>query len=471
LIVFLFAGCFRAGLFFWSPDGSKAILNSDENWYVIAEPDFQPISLGAQCRYAQWMPDSKRAILLVEKEFQDWASLKPLLSPAELESVTEIAEELKTIVRDTPQGQKPDVPEEKLERDAPGMLQAAILMVRDTADENLKARLHLWRENLATATASMTTIALAEIGSGSDIPSGTQELMTLLIDSGEDDLSVQVEPSPSGRAAALLVLQAGQTLGDFQPIYSVSLFDPNRPGPIVRVDEKAGFYVAWNREGSQLAWFRYKGDPPASKEEGELARLGDLVTLDVAFDEQGRLAQTQPAPTARVGGLFYSLARMHYAPDGSLFFMTPEVRLPATAGDMPQGVSLFRWDPRYPEVVQPALNREMMKSIASGAFENGAFSLSPDGKKITVFGLESLAICDLGTGSVQPIPDTEPGILLFEAGWRNDREIVAVTKPGHEAGSPERGEMVLFDAGSGKAVRCLSKNWPEEVAEDWFGDK
>jgi len=468
LIVFLFAGCFKAGLFFWSPDGSKAIMESNESWYIIAEPDFQPISLGSQCRYAQWMPDSKSAILLIEKEFRDWASLKPLLSPAELESVTEIAEELKTIVRETPQGQETDVPEEKLERGAPGTLQAALLMVRDTADQDLRARLEPWREDLETATASMTTIALAKIGSGSDIPSGTKELMALLVD---DNLSIRVEPSPTGRAAALLVLQAGQTLGDFQPIYSVSLFDPNQPGPIVRVDEKAGFYVAWNKEGSQLAWFRYKGEPPASKDEEELARLGDLVTLDVAFDEQGRLSQTQPAPTARVGGLFYSLARMHYAPDGSLFFMTPEVRLPATAGDMPQGVSLFRWDPRYPEVVQPALNRETMKAIGSEAFENGSFSLSPDGKKITVFGPESLAICDLGTGSVQPIPDTEPGILLFEAGWRNDREIVAVTMPGHEAGSPERGEMVLFDADSGKAIRCLSKNWPEEVAEDWFGDK
>jgi hypothetical protein len=151
-------------------------------------------------------------------------------------------------------------------------------------------------------------------------------------------------------------------------------------------------------------------------------------------------------------------------------FMTPEVRLPATAVDMPQGVSLFRWDPRYPGVVQPALNRGTMKAIGSEAFENGSFSLSPDGKKITVFGPESLAICDLGTGSVQPIPDPEPGILLFEAAWRNDREIVAVTKPGHEEGSPERGEMVLFDADSGKAIRCLSKDWPEEVAEDWFGE-
>jgi hypothetical protein len=55
LSVFLLSGCFRAGLFFWSPDGSKAILNSDENWYVIAEPDFQPVSL-ARNAASQWCP-------------------------------------------------------------------------------------------------------------------------------------------------------------------------------------------------------------------------------------------------------------------------------------------------------------------------------------------------------------------------------------------------------------------------------
>ena len=31
--------------------------------------------------------------------------------------------------------------------------------------------------------------------------------------------------------------------------------------------------------------------------------------------------------------------------------------------------------------------------------------------------------------------------------------------------------LVKSDSAVGKAIRCLSKNWPEEVAEDWFGDK
>jgi MoxR-like ATPase len=122
--------------------------------------------------------------------------------------------------------------------------------VRDTADENLKARLDLWRENLETATASMTTIALAEIGSGSDIPSGTKELMALLVDPGDDDLSIRVEPSPTGRAAALLVLQAGQTLRDFQPIYTVSLLRPQPAGRwSFKWRKRRDSMVAGTREG------------------------------------------------------------------------------------------------------------------------------------------------------------------------------------------------------------------------------
>ena len=99
-----------------------------------------------------------------------------------------------------------------------------------------------------------------------------------------------------------------------------------------------------------------------------------------------------------------------------------------------------------------------------------AFEVSPDGQRVAVASEKGkVAVFTLASGYVWYIqPEEEQGQdagLRTVPTWRSNDELCFAVPKGSKDGSPDRAEIVLR---SEKGVRCISKNWPESLVEDFL---
>lgn len=450
----------------WSPEGSKALVRmGNDELFILEGPELAPRSLDMKVFAMDWLPDNRRAVVCVSREHADWTSLKAASSAAEIEEVTQEAQAIETAVlafdgpiHQAEWNQIPAVQE--------GLSRPVQLCLRDTASAAFRAKAATELEKLKSSTAFTFHLLLIDTSEAKE----PTLLYSTMARKGKDEGYPRPFVDPTGDRMAFLLNRPEQYLGDAQPAFALAVQEINDPDSMRIVDEQVGWNLAWSPDGQQLAYFRYKGDPPPEMDEDVLSRLGTLVIQRIADDT----GQVNPRVVAEVGVLFQSLAGLQFAPDGNLYFAAMDFHLPATEEMMPEAWTVFRWDPDYPSFVYPVLSQDTERWFAKPHELSWTFALSPNGQRLQLLGQDGLYLQDFpsaGGPHLDAVHTDEHGTAPV---WRNDDEITLVVEPGDERGSEHRSELVLMKLNRGgypESARCLSCDWPDEWVSGWFERK
>lgn len=463
-------GCLPEKRVVWSRDGSRAMVRAGEDRLLLLEgPKLTPRDAGMPVLGMDWLPDANgapRAVLLKRHDYATWDSLKANLTAEEARKVLAAAKDL----GEQFMAFQGSLDQFKLKDDSllnDGVCaDAALLCLRDTATPELKAKFggkwgELGEPKAYTAEVAVIDDAAKQADSG-------RVLDTFLV-SGR----VPVAADPTGRSLALLLPRPDLSLADAQPAYALAVCDLTRPKSLTVVDERVGIHVAWSRDGQQIAYFRYVGDPPKERRSDDASRLGHLTVRDISWTEADGKPVAQAGTPKQVGVLFNSLAGLQYTSEGNLVFAALPMTLPATTEDMPQKWTLFRWDPRFPATVSRVLDSETSEWFAQPN-PMWLFAVSPSGRRVLLAGdkdSKNLYLYDSKSGVrvvVEGIEWDEHGV---QPTWRNEDQFCAVVVQGDSRGSANRRELVLFQidsSGQVKAESCLSKDWSVEWAKGWL---
>src|SRR5690606_12718981 len=116
--------------------------------------------------------------------------------------------------------------------------------------------------------------------------------------------------------------------------------------------------------------------------------------------------------------------------------------------DLPRGASLFSIEPGQRATIAPMLTRATEATAPMAAFDLGVFDVRPDGGAVTLIGGGKdgeVAWYSFATGGLEYVVSSKEGWTLLERPtWRNNEELSLIVPPGHEWGSPNRPELVLY---------------------------
>ncbi|MCH7872156.1 MAG: hypothetical protein IID33_10705 [Planctomycetes bacterium] len=318
-------------------------------------------------------------------------------------------------------------------------------VLADTVREKLGEK---WGE-LQDMSAAIQTLQMAEVRSGA-AQFGSIVFQTL------DAIG---HPRISGDGAYLAFTIERDTDGsEERRLFVMPIEGDDEP---LEVAGLVGQHVDWSTDGASVVFTRANVPAPDGN---EALRLGAL-SRRVVRDDSGELLREFADIEDLAGIIFDETLKLRVLPDGRVLFAASEVRLPATAKEMPQRQSLFTVDLNGAATVTRVLPRETESEIAANL---GFFEVSPDGMRISVpTDNGRVDVVVLATGEVihvQPVKDTQDKLRTVPT-WRSNDELCFAVPAASEHGSPKRAEIVLWSA---RGTRTISRSWPDAVVKEFL---
>jgi hypothetical protein len=226
------------------------------------------------------------------------------------------------------------------------------------------------------------------------------------------------------------------------------------------VAERVSVHADWTPDGRGVV-YAYSALSPAA--EGKPMRLGAIARRTVRGDDGALLESFEDAQDL-AGVVFEDALKLRCLADGRVLFSSMDVRLPATAKEMPQRGTLFAVALESPTRVTRMIPPDIESRVAPGV---QLFEVSPDGARVSIPGDDGVcSIVTLASGELTQVQLAEDGDELRTVPtWRTNDELCLAVPPGSKHGSQERAEIVLW---SPSAVRTISKSWPESVARGFL---
>lgn len=467
-------GCVPEKKIVWSPDGKyAAVIGADGLYRCDADGKLSP-RLAENVSCAAWFPDSRSLAIVSTHSMKTWDELAAILSKPRKEAIIQSAEQVRTALL-AYGGEWEKFHPEVLDRATAAEITAGLLYLRDKHSEGLAEKLGKKWDELKSAEAAVTTLAVIDGTKDGPPPS-----MRMLRRELPGIMSVSV--SPDGKAAAYVQELPGENAGGRLMIVST---DTPTVEPLLAA-ERVGRCVTWSPDGRSVAFMR--ASVPLPNDGSFALRLGSVSRRQVRgkdgklFEgEHGEVAMhigkpdsaldkanigTTPAthdilPIEDLAGIVYvEELNVQWLRDGRIVFASMDVRMPCTAKDMPNQLGLFMLDTERMATVVRLLPREAETRVGDAV---NYFEVSPDSKRVAIPGKNGMVtVLTLASGevtSVQGEKDAEDKLRTLPT-WRTADELCFAAPAGSKDGSPKRAEIVLW---STKGTRAISRAWTELV--------
>jgi hypothetical protein len=441
------AGCMPEERIVWAPDGSAAIVLSNDKLFLCT-PQGALTRVAEGITAANWLSDSKRLVVAHKVALATWKDAAVVLPAGRRRQIEDLSAPLRRQMLAF-QGDwdkfKPDVPAENQ-----GDLSLALLCLRDEKGQGLREKLGAKYDMLGQLRVDTQHLAVCPATADARIGPTLAIGLTCMNPQG----------SPDGKTISFC--------GDFlaQSFAEPALIVvPAAGGTAPRVvAQRTALWSGWSPDGRYLAYAAANGP-----KQGDAPRLGTVSRSRVTADDGQLLPAGEDFPREDLAGiLFAEYGKVACLGDGRILFISVQTELPATTRDMPQQLSLFTVDPRQPTTVTRVLPRDTQAKLLGKALMY--FSVSPDGKRAAVPGPKGeLCVVTLDSGVLAEIV-TKPGPqdVVALPTWRSNDELCFVAPIASAlctTGKPEIVLVKLTPQGPGPA-QCLSKDWPQTMREN-----
>ncbi len=445
--VALLVGCIEKRVD-WSPDGRWATVIGHEGALHISDGDGNLSKrIAPTVRRVAWFPDSRHFLALRDVEAKTWDEAATVLSPELTEKLIAAARRMSDELLAF-EGDLDDF-EPSTETVSEAEMIAVALYVRDYLADTVREKLGEKWDEFQDMSAAIQTLQTVEVRNGS------AQLGSIVFQTLEDVGHPRI--SPDGAYVAFTI-QRKTDDDDERRLFVMPIEGDGEP---VEVAGLAGQHLDWSPDGTSIVFTR--ANVPAT-DGNEALRLGAL-SRRVVRDDSGELLEEFADIDDLAGIIFDDTLKLRVLADGRVLFAATEVRLPATAKEMPQRQSLFTVDLDGAATVARLLPRETESEIATNL---GFFEVSPDGTRISVpTDNGRVAVVVLATGQVihvQPHKDTQDKLRTVPT-WRSNDELCFAVPAASEHGSPKRAEIVLW---STRATRTISRSWPDSLVKGFL---
>jgi hypothetical protein len=453
------AGCLDDGEFIvWSHDGSRAAVIAHGDLYLCdgygkfsqvmtGDPPHAVKAQALEGLTVSWMPDSKRLVLVTQRQVGTWAAGAPLLPPARqkwiIANAPKVREELLAYEGKLDQFAPKSIPD--WGRWGNGDLEPTLMYLRDQGDKALDAK--LGGNVLRDMKANVYVLAICDpLVSPARIETITESLVAIM----------GSRVAPSGNTVAFVSGDPnGEQAGRFLMIV------PAKPGSKPQlVAHDVSYYFDWTPDSKALVFGR-ASLPPPNMPTGESAplRLGALTRREVC-DATGAILPKFLDPQDLAGVVFDELSRVCCLKDGRILFTAGDVHFPCTASDMPAKATLFAVDPARQAMVTRVWGQSTDIAIPDRV---DFFQVSPDQNRVAIRGRNGdVAVVTLADGKVDHPQSAEPNVDFYLIpAWRSDDELCFLS-PANDPGAPRKHEVVLWSL-SRQTARTISSTWPAEV--------
>jgi Tol biopolymer transport system component len=419
----------------WSPDGSKVAVLADSGIKFGDAQGTLSQSTSIKAKLFRWLPDGKRAVVVIEKTGCTWAEMKPLLSKAEVDKAISDSEEVWNFhgtmaqldQRFSKQNGSSDfvLPylESKYGRPA---------LIKKLNELNTKiSPSELSEIGGFYSTYSVQLLTIEEkIESGPVLLQSASEIADLRV-SPKGDMVLVSENKGSKGCDLYLAFVGGQR-------------------PAKWLESGNANYPDWNADGTQIIFVQANRPVTEEGSTNGTVPLGMIRTCHLDY-RGGTLTQRSGSV---LGWLPFSREmRLRTLPNGKILFNADVTELPCTDQSFKKKGSLY-------ELSSDGKTLEKIQSKGDPLGNDlSHFEINKAGTKVVVASnTGAVTVLDLETGAVNTVEkiskDATGSELKFNPSWRNEDELCF----SHRS-VPSQFEVVLQSV-SKQDSRVISSKWP-----------
>lgn len=458
LVALILSGCLPEERFWWSPDGSRAVVAAGGRLYLATADGDLNDSLSDELRsnddmprHIAWLPDGSGFVLHRVQRLSDWNAARALLPAEEINEI------------------------ERRALGIPGLLNAGAAMANDAdAIEALLAVVSVREKELMSAAffcawQKQTAAVEAAVRAGKK---GGEILTSLREDTApfrihELCLVTLRDDHPEGTLKSIVRSVRPVVLPAMSPKFPVLAFwrimdeDKRVALEVCTLDGQSKLSVAtstsvtfdWTPDGRSLVF---------AAPIGEGDSLFQNIRRVTVLQESGALIGENLQVVDLAVGILPSSSRVCALPDGRVLFASQPATLPApTSGmDLAPHLYVISADERSVNVV-PTAPGDLPANL-------GFFVPSPDGKRVAVVesDTDAVAVVDLSTGRTDIVSPAHPrwGSRTMPA-WKSATELTFAALEGPTGGP----KWMYWSSSAG--VRSISKTWPPDATREWLNEK
>ena len=437
--ILMLSGCLPEQKVIWSPDGKQAVVLAGEGALYLCDPDgtLSEQLLDDVLRVA-WFSDSSGFVMAKMEEFTKWEQVDGLLALTERAELVALADKLHEVY---------------LENNELTSAVEAVLDPVNLSDAQKDLMSLYFKEHYPELVVQEKLeeekpfSALVTVIETVKLENRTLQLKHRVAATPFNVWDLRVAPNDLAVAYT-----SGEVFEEDAAPSNLFLASLDETPGVRRIATNVALFPDWSADGQYLVYAEASGAI-----DRDALQLGSIARRKVA-DETGCLLKNVGEREDLAGIVMHELTRVRTLPDGGIVFAAMEIQLPATAGDMPEYMSLFKVDPAKQAIVSRLLPRSVETCLGDKSM---LFELSPDGRKIAFLDAEErTVVVNIATGSLLHVPDSDSENVI--PSWRGDDELVSVCMFSDEDGT-KRETVVLFSDKRDPKIIVISGTWPEEV--------
>lgn len=467
LVVLALAGCLPEERFWWSPDGSHALVQLEDGLYLARADGAAPVKLGIELgkegepsSRVSWLPDGSGFVMNRVLTFSKWEDAKGVLPAEEAREVEGIARGLVTLISawNMAHGQQAGSDGEVTDwlpvKDRV-LVAAAFYLAYTTQRDTLEAELR------KTPKGEQTIEHLRE----EEIVFPVQEICLVRLKDGKLD----GEPRPIARSLRALVFpKISPTAKAVAFLHAMSEEEAVKL-EVAMLDGSARLEAAhqisaafdWTADGHSLVY-----SAPVMGKDSNLQRIHQLEVLKadgtLRKRSEGDLAHPDDlkGPATLAMALMPTSPRVIALPDGRVLFASQPVTFPTKGEGLEVALQLFTVTADGKTLAPvPTAPGDLPANL-------GWFAASPDGKKVAVVesDTDAVAVVEIETGKTEIVsPVHADWQCRTMPAWKSSAEL---TFAALKDGTPK---WMLWKQGEG--VRSISDSWPADATKQWVVEK
>jgi hypothetical protein len=433
----LIAGCYDMKKVFWAPNGQvAALIVADTLYFCDAKGELAGPFL-TNAYMVAWFSNSQDLLLETSIKAKTWADFT---NTSKGEWVRQISTEAASLVPRLKAGESSgEVLDNLKESKGEGYVEALWLCWRDCHGSEL-AGIKEHEELIKDREAE--TCVIQRMRYADKQLSKTAELFQSI------KPCLDMRLSPDGKWFT--------TTGITGPLCVASATEPG--APVAIETNQVSCLPDWSPDGRSLVFIKADG---ASS--GQSIRLG-VVTRRVVLNDHGALIATN-ANEDLAGLIFDDTEKVRCLKDGRIVFSSIEVKLPATAREMPQREQLYAIDPERYQTVIKLIPQDLEGQVPQKWV---TFEVSPDSKRISAeLDNGGVIIYELASGKVETVQsDADRKSSGITPVWKSAEELcfaAIATEP--TTNQLHRLDLAVWKEGK---TQILSDSWPTNVINKFF---
>jgi len=429
-VTFLLTACEEPDRVVWSPDGNRVAVLTDSGLRLGDANGSLSTETPIKLKIFRWLPDSKHAVGVMEREDATWAELKQFLSEQQQIKVGHIAESFWSYTGNPNNW--------KLGNDPLAYYVLPYLEAKHgqrAYKDMLKKKLKVMNPT-SLPGFSFYIVKLFDVQPESIRP----ETVLLRANKEIDDIRV----SPKGR-----YFSVSEDSGNNS--YKLSIVSLDGKHQMI-VDSRAAECPDWSADGKNLFYISANKKPNAQESSDAIISLGSLLCQRIT-DADGKLLSHFGTPMTLCQLEFSERDKIRCLPDGSTVFSAQALQLPCIQNEFQKRDALFRLGPDFTSIKPVIFSRDRRDDL-------NKFEVNPGGTRAVIAGSHGeVMVLDLTNGDGKTLETDGPTERKFMPQWRSAEELCFPRRVTNKKPGDPDVEVVLASVTEDKE-QILSKAWP-----------